>query len=59
LKLSTLSACRARHPSGYDIDVIIAGEVAVAALADERARRAAWKIVENNAADFAAYGSKG
>jgi hypothetical protein len=57
--LSTLSACRARHPSGYDIDVIIAGEVAVAALADERARRAAWKIVENNAADFVAYGSKG
>jgi hypothetical protein len=28
----------------------------VKALADERARRAAWKIVENNAADFAAYG---
>ena len=41
---------------GDEIDEIIAREVAVKALADERARRAAWKIVENNAADFAAYG---
>ena len=44
--------------SGDEIDAIIAREVAAKALADERARRVAWKIVEKNAADFAAYGSK-
>jgi hypothetical protein len=42
--------------TGDQIDVIIAREVAVKALANERARRAAWKIVENNAAGFAAHG---
>ena len=40
--------------TGDEIDVIIAREVAVKALADERARRAAWKIVERKAAVFAA-----
>ena len=44
---------------GDEIDAIIVREVAVKALADEHARRVAWKVVENNAADFAAYGSKG
>ena len=42
--------------TGDQIDVIIAREVAVKALANERARLAAWKIVENNAAGFAAHG---
>jgi hypothetical protein len=42
-----------------EIDAIIAREVATKALAKERARRVAWRIVEKNAADFAAYGSKG
>ena len=45
--------------TGDEIDAIIAREVAVKALANERARRSAWRIVEKNAADFAAYGSKG
>ena len=42
--------------TGDQIDVIIAREVAVKALANERARRAVLKIVENNAAGFAAHG---
>jgi hypothetical protein len=41
---------------GDEIDTIITREIAVKALANERARRAAWKIVENNAAGFAAHG---
>jgi len=45
--------------TGDEIDTIIAREVAAKALANERARRVAWRIVEKNAADFAAYGSKG
>jgi hypothetical protein len=45
--------------TGDEIDAIIAREVAAKALANERARRVAWRIVEKNAADFAAYGSKG
>jgi hypothetical protein len=45
--------------TGDRIDAVIAREVAAKALADERARRAAWKIVEKNAADFADYGLKG
>jgi len=40
--------------TGDEIDAIIAREIAVKALANERARRAAWKIVEKNAADFTA-----
>jgi hypothetical protein len=45
--------------SGDEIDAIIRREVATKALANERARRAAWRIVEKSAAEFAAYGSKG
>jgi hypothetical protein len=45
--------------SGDEIDEIIGREVAVKELAKERARQAAWKIVEKNAAEFAAQGSKG
>ena len=44
---------------GDEVDTVISREVAVKALAEECARRAAWKIVENNAAGFVAYGSKG
>ena len=44
--------------TGDQIDAIVEREVAAKALANERTRRAAWKIVENNAAGFA-YGSKG
>ena len=40
--------------TGDEIDAIIVLEIAVKALANERARRAAWKIVENNAVGFAA-----
>jgi hypothetical protein len=42
--------------TGAEVDAVIERAVAEKALADERARRAAWKIVEKNAADFAAHG---
>jgi hypothetical protein len=42
--------------TGAEVDEVIERAVAEKALADERARRAAWKIVEKNAADFAAHG---
>jgi hypothetical protein len=38
--------------SGDEIDTIIARDVAIKALATERARRVAWRIVEKNAADL-------
>ena len=38
--------------SGDEIETIIARDVAIKALATERARRVAWRIVEKNAADL-------
>jgi hypothetical protein len=38
------------------IDACIEGAVAQKTLDEEHARRAAWKIIENSAADFAARG---
>jgi hypothetical protein len=42
-----------------EIDAIIAREITVKALANARARRAAWRTVEKNTADCAACGSEG
>jgi hypothetical protein len=42
--------------TGDEVDQIIRDTIAAKAAADERARRAAWNIVEKNAADFAARG---
>jgi hypothetical protein len=50
---------RERTMDAAAIDSCIERAVAEKALANERAHRAAWRIVEKNAADFAAYGSKG
>jgi hypothetical protein len=41
--------------TGDEVDQIIRREIAEKALADERTRRVAWKIVEKNAADFVAH----
>jgi hypothetical protein len=45
--------------SGDQVDQVIRREIAAKAAADERARRVAWKIIEKNAAEFAARGSEG
>jgi hypothetical protein len=48
-----------RTLNGTEIDSCIMQALAAEAAPVERARRAAWKIVQNSAAGFAAYGSIG
>jgi hypothetical protein len=47
---------RDRTMDAAAIDACIEGAVAQKTLDEEHARRAAWKIIENSAADFAARG---